>query len=334
MLLAVVGATGNQGSSVINAVRESQRRIAVRAIVRDARTPKAAALAECCAELVEASLDDAESLRAAFEGADAAYCVTPPDGDTDHGRETERARNMAAAARRAKLAHVIWSTQEDTRDLLESAGSTIPVLGGRFRVPSYDAKGEADDAFRQCGVPTTFMRTSFYWESLFIPGLAPTVTADGSVLIRWPLGTSKLPGIAVADIGRCAVGLLARRSAYVGQTIGICGEQLTGVEIANLIGDAFGLDCRYEALEPEEFRRSGIASAAGIANMFQYKRDFERFHVRLRDAALSRSLNPSLKTFREWLQDAPTVTAFRGVVGGDDQRQAVASGRNPQPESQ
>jgi uncharacterized protein YbjT (DUF2867 family) len=315
MLLAVVGATGNQGSSVVEAARESQQPIAVRAVVRDARTPKAAALAERVAEIVEANLDDAESLRAAFAGADAAYCVTPPDGDSDWGRETTRARNMAIAACQAKLTHVIWSTQEDTRPVLDAANSTIPVLGGRFRVPSYDAKGEADAAFRDLGVPTTFMRTSFYWESLFVPGVAPTPAADGGAVIKWPLGNAKLPGIVVADIGPCAIGVLARRSTYVGRTIGICAERLTGVEIASAIRDILGIDCRYEAVAPEEFRRGAFASAAGIANMLQYKRDFERVHVRLRDAAVSRSLNPRLRTFREWLEEGATAMAFRRLLG-------------------
>ncbi len=162
MLLAVVGATGKQGSSVIEAAVESREAITVRAVVRDARSPKASALAQRVAEIVEADLDDAETLAAAFAGADTAYCVTPPDSTGEWGRETQRARNMAAAARQAKLGHVVWSTQEDTRPVLDAAGSTIPVLGGRYRVPSYDAKADADVAFRELEVPTTCMRTSFY----------------------------------------------------------------------------------------------------------------------------------------------------------------------------
>lgn len=277
MLVAVVGATGNQGSSVIAAARESGQ-IAVRAVVRDPSSPFAA------------DLDDVDSLARAFAGADAAYCVTPPDGPGDWGRETQRARNMAAAAQEAKLSHVIWSTQEDTRPLV---GTAIPLLGGRYRVPSYDAKADADAAF---DAPTTFMRTSFYWESLFLPGIGPA----GGVL-RWPLGDAKLPGIAVADIGRCAVGIFLRRSEYVGRTIGICGEELSGQEIASAIRDVVGIECRYEPIGRGEF-----AVNEGTANMFAYKRECEHAHRRLRDVALSRALNPRLQTFRQWLADDAT----------------------------
>jgi uncharacterized protein YbjT (DUF2867 family) len=284
VLLAVVGATGKQGSSVIAAALESG--IAVRAVVRDPRS----ALAANITEIAQADIDDVDALSAAFAGANAAYCVTPPDGPGQWGRETHRARNMATAASNARLAHVIWSTQEDTRD----CDSTIPMLSGGYRVPSYDAKADADATFRELGVPTTFMRTSFYWESLLLPGIAPA----GGVL-RWPLGDAKLPGIAVADIGRCAVGAFLLRSEYAGRTIGICGEELSGAEIAAAIDEITGIDCRYEAIERDEFDVN-----EGTANMFVYKRDCEPAHRALRDVALSRLLNPRLQTFRRWLVDS------------------------------
>jgi uncharacterized protein YbjT (DUF2867 family) len=286
MLLAVVGATGKQGSGVIVAALHSAE-ISVRAIVRDQGRP----LERGVTEVVVADLDDVDSLSAAFAGADAAYCVTPPDEPGDWGRETVRARNMATAARNVKLAHVVWSTQEDTRENLDVAGSTVSLLGGRYRVPSYDAKAEADAAFRRLGVPTTFMRTSFYWESLFVPGISP---ANG--VLRWPLGDAKLPGIAVADIGRCAVSILRRRSEFVDRTIGICGDVLTGYEIADAIRDVAGLACRYEPIEPSCFPVN-----EGTVNMFVYKRDCEHAHREVRDVALSRDLNPQLQTFRQWL---------------------------------
>ena len=311
MLIAVIGATGRQGGGVIDAVHESSYGLAVRAVVRDARAPKATALKARVAQIVEADLDDVRSLRAAFRGADGAYCVTPPDADDQAGRETVRAQNMAAAARDARLEHVVWSTQEDTRPVLAAAGSGMPVLGGRFRVPSYDAKAEADAAFRDLGVPTTFMRTSFYWESLFLPYVGPRSTPEGGAVIRWPLGDATLPGIAVADIGRCAVGLFAQRSTYVGRTVGVCGEQLTGLEIATALGKALGMGCRYEPIDPEKFRRLPFRSAAAIANTFQYKRDFAHAHGQYRDVALSRSLNPELRTFRQWLAEKWTSLAWK-----------------------
>jgi uncharacterized protein YbjT (DUF2867 family) len=316
VLIAVTGATGRQGAAVIDAVNESPYDFAVRAVVRHARSPRASALRGRVRQIVEADLDDADSIRRAFEGCDGAYCVTPPDTEEELGRETVRARTMAAAAREARLEYAVWSTQEDTRAALDAANSGIPLLGGRFRVPSYDAKAEADAAFVEAGVPTTFMRTSFYWESLLAPHIGPRPTSDGSAVIRWPLGAAKLPGIAVADIGRCAVGLFEQRYAYGGRTIGVCAEQLTGFGIATTLGDALGIDCRYEPIEPDEFQRNlPPGSAAATTNMFRYKRDFAHSPSRLRSAPVSRSLNPRLETLRQWLADDATRRAFRRLLG-------------------
>ena len=132
---------------------------------------------------------------------------------------------------------------------------------------------------------------AFYWESLFRSGVGPSRSSDGGAVIRWPLGTAKLPGIAVADIGRCAVGVFAQNSAYVNRTIGICGEELTGFEIATALAEVLHIGCAYEPIEPAAFRRLPFRAAARIGAMFEYKRDFEHLHRGYRDVALSRSLN-------------------------------------------
>jgi uncharacterized protein YbjT (DUF2867 family) len=48
----------------------------VRAITRNTGSDKATGLAQLGAELVEADLDDVESMKRAFRGAYGAYCVT------------------------------------------------------------------------------------------------------------------------------------------------------------------------------------------------------------------------------------------------------------------
>ena len=72
---------------------------------------------------------------------------------------------------------MIWSTLEDTRTLMDPGDTRMPFLQG-YRVPHFDAKAEADEYFRD--LPTTYLRTSFYWDNLYIAKLAPTKGADGS----------------------------------------------------------------------------------------------------------------------------------------------------------
>jgi uncharacterized protein YbjT (DUF2867 family) len=100
--------------------------------------------------------------------------------------------------------HVIWSTLEDTRELVPPDGSRMPVLMGRYNVPHFDAKGEADRLFIDRGVPLTRLLTSFYWDNLIHFGMQPQRGADGGLQFVLPMGDAPLPGIAAEDIGPAA----------------------------------------------------------------------------------------------------------------------------------
>lgn len=54
---------------------------------------------------------------------------------------------MARAARDAGASHVIWSTLEDTRIRVPLSDARLPTLKGQYKVPHFDAKGEADHVF-------------------------------------------------------------------------------------------------------------------------------------------------------------------------------------------
>src|SRR3990170_8170549 len=115
-LIAVVGATGAQGGGLVRAILEDpEREFAVRAITRDVDSDKAKALAALGAEVVAGDVDDADSLSNAFTGAYGAFCVTFFWAHFSPEKELAQARAMATAARHAGVAHVIWSTLEDTR---------------------------------------------------------------------------------------------------------------------------------------------------------------------------------------------------------------------------
>ena len=85
-------------------------------------------------------------------------------------------------------------------------------LMGKYKVPHFDAKGEADRIFRTLGVPTTFLLTSFYWDNFdLLRRGAARRGPDGKLAITFPMGDKKLPGIAAEDIGKCAYGDLQAR---------------------------------------------------------------------------------------------------------------------------
>jgi len=108
--------------------------------------------------------------------------------------------------------------------------------------------------------------------------------------------------MAVEDIGRCALGIFERGDEFIGRTVGIAGEHLTGAEMAAAIGKAMGLEVIHNDVEPALYRTFGFPGAEDLGNMFQFKRDFEADFRGARDPEFSRSLNPRLQTFEQWLE--------------------------------
>ena len=301
-IIAIAGATGAQGGGLARAILEDPAGgFAVRALVRNPETDAARALARAGAEVVAADVDDEASLARAFAGAHGAYCVTFYWAHFSPEKELAQAGNLARAARAAGVRHAVWSTLEDTRRFVPLESQRMPTLMGRYKVPHFDAKGEADELFRQAGVPTTFLLTSFYWDNLVHFGMGPKPGPDGTLAITMPMGNARLPGIAAEDIGRCAYGILKAGQPFVGRTVGIAGEHLTGAQMAEALGRALGRPVRYQDVPPEVYRGFGFPGADDLGNMFQFKRDFEADFCGARDVALSRSLNPRLQDFAAWL---------------------------------
>jgi uncharacterized protein YbjT (DUF2867 family) len=299
-VIAVVGATGAQGGGLARAIlHDPKSRFAVRALTRNVKSPAAMELAKLGAEVVAADVDDAESLKRAFDGAYGAYCVTFFWAHFSPEKEMAEAAAMAHAARDAGLRHVIWSSLEDTRKLVPLSDSRMPTLMGKYKVPHFDAKGASDDVFR-AAVPTTVLLTSLYWDNFISFGMGPKRGADGQLAITLPMGDAKLPGIAAEDIGRCAYGIF-QHGELSGKTVGIAGEFLTGAQMAAEFTKALGQPVRYNNVPPEVYRGFGFPGAEDLGNMFQYKRDFEAQFCGARDLALSRQLNPALQTFAAWL---------------------------------
>jgi uncharacterized protein YbjT (DUF2867 family) len=301
-IIAVVGATGAQGGGLVRAIMgDATGGFTARALTRDASSDKAKALAGLGAEVVAADLDDPASLERAFAGAHGAFCVTAFWEHFTPEKEIAQATNMARAAKRADVKHVIWSTLEDTRKWVPLDDDRMPTLMGKYKVPHLDGKGEADAVFTKEGVPTTWLLTSFYWDNFIHFGLGPKKGPDGKYAITFPMGEKKLPGIAAEDIGKCAYGIFQKGSDLVGKTVGIAGEHLTGAQMAAALSRAIGQEVRYNDVPPETYRSFDFPGADDMGNMFQFKRDFNDAFCGARKLDVARSLNPSLQTFDAWL---------------------------------
>ena len=184
--LAVFAATGSQGGAVTNALLEAGAR--VRALVRNADSDKAKALADRGVELAEVQVEDSGALTAALQGVDAFWFMTTPPGgmqNADTAGETKQGIALADAAAAAKVPHVVFNS-----------------VGGAEResgVPHFDSKYLVEQHLATVGLNTTIIRPVFFAENL--QWMAPSVE-DGTLVMRMPIPDGiPLQMIAVRDIG-------------------------------------------------------------------------------------------------------------------------------------
>jgi uncharacterized protein YbjT (DUF2867 family) len=302
-IIAIIGATGAQGGGLARAIlNDSNSEFSVRAITRNPESDNAKALSDMGAEVVSADIDDIKSIENAFSGAYGAFCVTNFWEHFSPEKEIAQAKNMADAAKAAGIKHVIWSSLDDTRNFIGMDDDSIPTLMGRYKVPHFDAKGESDKYFLESGIPATVLYTVFYWENLIYFGLGPTRREDGKLAITFPMGDKKLPAIAVEDIGKVAYNIFKSGDKYAGKVVGISGDQPTGQEMAEGLSKIVGEEVVYQDVPADVYRSFGFQGAEDMGNMFQFKRDYNEVYTASRDVEFTRSINPELMDYKQWLE--------------------------------
>src|SRR5438270_11110248 len=103
-IIAVTGATGAQGGGLVRAILDDpEGGFVARSITRHPESAVARGLAARGVEVVQADLDDEESLARAFEGAYGAFCVTNFWEHFSPEREIVQGANLARAARSAGI---------------------------------------------------------------------------------------------------------------------------------------------------------------------------------------------------------------------------------------
>jgi uncharacterized protein YbjT (DUF2867 family) len=309
-IIAVVGATGAQGGGLVRAIlADPDGAFTARALTRNAGSDPARALASHGAEVIEADLDDETSLRKAFDGAYGAYVVTnfwvqrTPEQEQARTRaemELDQAAAAARAAKDAELRHVVWSTLEDTRPHFARLGSDVPNALGAYKVPHFDAKGEANASFTALGVPTTFLQTTMYYEAL-LQGFGPHRDANGELILTLPMADKRWALIAGEDIGKTALGVFRRGEEFIGKTVSIAGTITTGEQLAAKLTAALGEKVVYRPMTTDAMRASGQPGVIEVANMFQFYSDASEYFTGVRDLDLVRELNPELQTLDTWL---------------------------------
>jgi uncharacterized protein YbjT (DUF2867 family) len=252
-LIAVIGATGQQGGAVVRAL-QAQGQFKVRALTRHPGRHRG--LAD---EVVEADLDRPETLRAAFEGAHGVFLVTNFwEQGTD---ELKQASAAVRAAKEAGVEHFVWSTLPDVE----------AISGGKLHVPHFTGKARVDRIVREGGFAHhTFVIAPFFYQNV-VGVMAPQKQADGSLGWALPIDPT-VRGIHMGDIrelGNIVAGAFAHPDqAGNGEYLPLVGDFMSFNEIVDALNRQ-GHELSFKQVPPEIFAAS-FPGAAEIGATFAW----------------------------------------------------------------
>jgi uncharacterized protein YbjT (DUF2867 family) len=252
-LIAVVGATGQQGGAVVRTLQAGDE-FKVRAMTRNPAKHR-----ELADEVIQADLNRPETLAAAFEGAYGIFLVTNfREEGTD---EVEQATAAVRAAKHAGVKHFVWSTLPDVE----------AISRGKFHVPHFTGKAKADRIVKEAGFANhTFVIAPFYYQNL-IGVLGPQKQTDGSMSWALPLDPT-VRSIHMGDItelGDIVAGAFAYPDqAGHGEYLPLVGDFMSFNEIIDALNRQ-GHNFSFNQV-PKEVFAGLFPGAAEIAEMFDY----------------------------------------------------------------
>jgi uncharacterized protein YbjT (DUF2867 family) len=274
--IAVCGATGRQGGAV------ARRLLAdgwmVRALTRSPGKPPARALAELGAEIVAADMADLATLEAAFEGAYGVFSVQNPMISGLAG-EVEQGKNVAAAARAAAIQHLVYG----------SAG-----VGRVTGVGSWDSKLAVEEQMRELELPVTTLRPMAFMELMTDKGFYPPVSA-WHLMPKLAGAATKIPWLAVGDVGVIAAKAFADPPAFVGQTLVLAGDVQSLGECRAMWTELHGRPPRRFPMPVRVFER---VAGKDLTTMWRWLRTGP---VPL-DTAQTLEIHPNALNVRDWLR--------------------------------
>lgn len=273
--ILVTGATGQQGGAATRHLLNNNWK--VRAFVRDENKPAAAELKSLGVEIFKGDMSDAASLDKAMEGVYGAFSV---QNFWEHGYEGELKQGLAVAdaASKAGVKHFVQSS-----------------VGGAERatkLPHFDVKFEVENHVKALSLPYTILRPVFFMENLST--FNKPVETDGKLTLNLALKPdTKLQMIAVDDIGAITAIVFGNPEEYLGKEIEIAGDELTGLQAADIYTRVTGKQTIFAEMPMDALRNYNEE----FANMFQWFID-KGYEA---DIPALKKILPGLKGFETWL---------------------------------
>jgi uncharacterized protein YbjT (DUF2867 family) len=272
-VILVAGATGKQGGAVAHHLLNDGW--SVRALTRDPLKYEAQALRDRGAKIVEGDLDNPATLDSAVAGVYGVFSVEQYFGK---GVDVEIKEGMALAdaAKKAKVSHFIYSS-----------------IGGAERktgIPFFESKFQIENYVRKLNLKYTIIRPVYFMEN-FLNSDMLTHLRNGVLPMALDAEMS-MQLLAVDDIGRLVSLAFDRPDAFMGKAIELAGDELTGPQMAAILGKAIGISITYKELPVESLHEFG----ADLEMLFDWmnRRGFAG------DIEALQEIIPGLKTLEMW----------------------------------
>ncbi|KAJ7773637.1 NAD(P)-binding protein [Mycena maculata] len=256
-LVAVVGATGMQGGSVVKALAESDKPYRIRGFTRNATKPASEALKKQGVEVVEISLvlDNVKEVYRAFIGANVAFLVTNFWEHIDMEKEVSEGKMLIDAAKAAGVERIVWS----------GLVSPTKISGGKLtHVYHFHGKSLVSEYGYASGVPFVNVQAGFYASNFLANPSMLAKQSDGTFAIAWNVKpTTVVPLIDCAnDYGLYVRHVLELAVFPDGSEVYTTSEDITLQDMVRQLSEVTGKDVVFKQLTDEEFGKN--FSALGL----------------------------------------------------------------------
>jgi uncharacterized protein YbjT (DUF2867 family) len=291
-VISVVGGTGAQGGSVVDALLAT-RKFKVRVASRNLASDTAKALTARGVEVVKADLLEPSSLKAFFDGADGAFLVTHFADPSQGEREEEVGTSAVKVARSSGVKHLIWSTLPDVEK----------ISGGRLKVKHFTMKAHVDAVVRSAGFERhTFVEAPFYFQNL-LSAAAPRPLPDGRRGWAIPIDPAAhvIHAGDITELGRAVAAAFGAGAELAnGSYLAVCGGTYSWHDFVAAL-NALGHDVGVVRVPPETYD-GFFPGAKELREMFQYFEAHTYFGPNAESAiAAANALVPGgFTSFSEW----------------------------------
>jgi uncharacterized protein YbjT (DUF2867 family) len=292
-MILVTGATGNQGNVTARMLLDKQ--FSVRAMTHQPHSAKAALLAAHGAEIVYGNLEDPATLYSALSGVRAVFSVQD-SRDAESDIEEERGKRLAYLAKEQDVTQYVYSS--------------VAAARAKSGVPHFEVKGRIEQTIRDLNFDSyTFLRGTFFMESLLDPAIFPEVISSGKLIC--PINpATRVQMVSAEDVAKFALFSFENPDLMNGVELDLAGDEHTFGEIAEVLSAALRKPIEFSSMGMEDFaklRRFSSETKNNVERIISWW-DSAGWDVDIGGLMLaSRNFGIELTTFNEWASDVATA---------------------------